>query len=365
MQKEFHLSERMSRIDTSQIRRAFDLASKLKDPLNLSIGQPHYRMPDEIAAAIEKAIRDGKTTYTPTQGIFPLREAISQKETTSARTVNPDNVIISSGVSSLLQLIFMSFIDPGDTVVLIDPYFLMYKSLADFFNARIITLPEDFTEDDIQSLDASKLKMILYASPSNPTGSILQRKQIQSLANLAESTGAILVSDEIYELFDYDEKFVSAGDVYPDSIVLKGFSKTFNMTGLRISYASGPSPVIKALTILQQYTVVCAPAPVQWAGITALGLDMSEYVNLYRKNRDLCVNMLKEKTKFPYPSGAFYIFPEVPESDAVFIERAASEKNLIIVPGNIFSRKNHHVRISYATTEEKLKAGLQAFLDLL
>jgi len=363
--KNLYLSERMSRIDTSQIRRAFDLASRLEKPINLSIGQPHYRMPDEIASAIEKAVRDGKTSYTPTQGILPLREKISQVESIPERPVSPEGVLISSGVSSLLQLLFLCTIDPGDGILLIDPYFLMYKSLGDFFNASIETVPENFTEDDIAKISTSKLKLIIYASPSNPSGTILSGHQIKLLGKLADSTGALLVADEIYELFDYDNTFTTAAGVYPDALILKGFSKTYNMTGLRLSYATGPSEIIKAMTILQQYTIVCAPAPIQWAGITALDIDMSSYIDQYRNNRDYCVNKLKGFVKFPNPSGAFYIYPEIQGNDTEFVERAAGEKKLIIVPGSIFSHKTNHIRISFATTEDNLTRGIEAFLSLL
>ncbi|MDH5657295.1 MAG: aminotransferase class I/II-fold pyridoxal phosphate-dependent enzyme, partial [Spirochaetia bacterium] len=153
--------------------------------------------------------------------------------------------------------------------------------------------------------------------------------------------------------------------IYPDAMVLKGFSKTYNMTGLRLSYATGPLKVIGAMTVIQQYTVVCAPAPVQWAGLKALDLDMSSYIDLYRQNRNLCFEKLKPHTKFPYPSGAFYIFPEIPSIDTEFTEYAASEKKLIIVPGSIFSEKNNHVRISFATDQDHLTAGLDAFISLL
>jgi aminotransferase len=363
--KSAYLSERMSRIDSSGIRKAFDLAAKLKDPINFSIGQPHYSAPVEITEAIAKALKDGATAYTNTSGILPLRERIARKyREVNGFTAHPDNILISSGVASLLQLLFMATIDKGTKVLITDPCFLIYRSMLSFFNADTITIPENFTAEDLASVKADGLKMILYSSPSNPTGYVMDRGRIEQLAQLASKTGALLVSDEIYELFDYEKQFVSAASVYPEAVTLTGFSKSYSMTGLRLAAATGPEALIKAMTTIQQYTVVCAPAPVQWGGITALDLDMSAYVAMYKKNRDLIASALKPYTKFPDPGGAFYIFPETPISGDEFIVKAVNEKNLILVPGSIFSENKNSIRISYAAGEETLQRGIEALTSL-
>ncbi len=360
-----YLSERMNRIDSSGIRKAFDLAAKLKNPVNFSIGQPHYPTPPEIIESVTKALRDGHTAYTNTSGILPLRERLARKY----REVNgfhaePDNILISSGVASLLQLLFMATIDKGDKVLVTDPCFLIYRSMLSFYNADVLTIREDFSEEDLLNLDTSGLKMILYSSPSNPTGFVMDRHRISLLAGIASKTGALLVSDEIYELFDYEKEFVSAAAVYPEAVTLTGFSKTYSMTGLRLAAATGPRDLIKAMTTIQQYTVVCAPAPVQFGGIAALDLDMSPYVNMYKKNRDLIAGALRPYTDFPKPGGAFYIFPDTPVSGDDFIVKAVEEKQLILVPGSIFSDKKNCIRISYAASEETLNRGIQLLTEL-
>ena len=360
------LSERMSSIDSSAIRRIFDLSAKLEDPINLSIGQPHFRMPEPICEALAKALREGKTAYTQTQGILELREALSQKcKTKNGFQVHPDQLLISSGVSSLIQLLFMVTLEPGDRILLTDPFFLIYKSLADFFGARTSFIPENFAEEDVQKQDLESLKLIIISTPSNPTGHIQSKKQIQLLANLAEQSGALLVSDEIYELYDYEQSFQSPASLYPSTLTLSGFSKSYSMTGLRLGAAAGPPGIIKAMTRLQQYTVVCAPTPVQFAGLAALDLDMSSYIRTYKKNRDYCIDALEGLLPFHYPAGAFYIFAEVPEEDQIFIERAIKEKKLLLVPGRIFSDSRRHVRISYAVDRPILERGIQALKELL
>lgn len=360
------LSERMQRIDTSQIRRMFDLAGTLKNPINLSIGQPHYTTPEPVIEALNKALSDGFTSYTQTQGILPLREKLAQKwQSDGMIKADPDNILISAGVSGLLVLLFLALIDRGDRVLLIDPTFLIYKSMLEFYNASIETIPESFGADDIAKINPDGLKMILFAMPSNPSGKILSKDQLQMLGNLADQSGATLVSDEIYEIFDYENKFVPAASVYPQTLTLKGFSKSYSMTGLRLAAATGPEHIIKAMTTIQQYTIVCAPTPVQHAGITALDVDMSEFVAQYAKNRIAILNALEKKVNCFSPDGAFYVFPEIDCDDMKFVEKAIREQELLIVPGSIFTETSYRIRISYAVEEESLNRGIKALLTLL
>ncbi|MCR9145562.1 MAG: aminotransferase class I/II-fold pyridoxal phosphate-dependent enzyme [bacterium] len=371
-------SERMARIDTSEIRRMFALAATLKNPINLSIGQPHFPAPAPVRDAISEALARNQTTYTQTQGIVELRERLSRKfSEANGFEAHPDRILISSGVSSLIQLLFMATIDPGDRVLLTDPAFLIYRSLLEFLGAQIEYIPENFTADDMAAFRAADqaassadrnrrpLKLIIFCTPSNPSGHIMTDDQIRMLANLAEDKGALLVADEIYELFDYENRFKSAAAIYPNTVTFMGYSKSYSMTGLRLSAATGPESVIKAMTTLQQYTVVCAPAPVQWAGIAALDLDMSTYVGEYKTNRDYCLERLRDKLEFTYPAGAFYIFARIPGTDREFVERAIQEKELLVVPGRIFSRSEDRVRISYATDRSTLERGMDALLALI
>ncbi len=370
----FPLSKRMVHIDTSAIRQMFDLSSQLKDPINLSIGQPHFPTPTPICEALIKAVKDGKTSYTQTQGILELRERMAQKyEEKNNFKANPEDIIISSGVASLIQLICMACIEPQDCILLTDPCFLIYRSLSIFFGAQIEYIPENFTEEDITQLDSSKLKLIIISNPSNPTGHIQTKEQIHLLAELAEKSGAILVCDEIYELYDYDNSFQSPASYYPKTLTLSGFSKSYSMTGLRLAAATGPKEIIQSMITLQQYTVVCAPTPVQYAGLTALDMDMSHHITLYKNNRDYCLAQLEKENysgrSICYPAGAFYIFlrltKEEENADQKFVERAIREKQLLVVPGHIFSRSSQFIRLSYATEEKNIKRGIKALLELL
>ncbi|MCB1321960.1 MAG: aminotransferase class I/II-fold pyridoxal phosphate-dependent enzyme, partial [Leptospiraceae bacterium] len=354
-----YLSRRMNHIDTSQIRRMFDLAAKLDSPINLSIGQPHFDTPDSVVEAARKALREKKTAYSQTQGILPLRERLSQKfQEVNGFSASAENILVTSGVASVLQLLYLTTVDPDDEVLLVEPSFLIYRGLSSFFGARMRTIPEDFSASDLENLKFDRLKLILFSSPSNPTGRILSEDQVRALGNLADRTGALLCSDEIYEIFDYDGKFKSAAAIYPNAVTMMGFSKSYSMTGMRLAAVSGPEALIRAMTTLQQYTIVCAPTPNQWAGIAALDTDMTDYVADYRKRRDFMVNELKDHYRFGPPDGAFYLFAEVPEDALKFVQRGIDEHQLLVVPGSIFTDRGNWIRISYAANDETLERGV-------
>ncbi|MCB1142163.1 MAG: aminotransferase class I/II-fold pyridoxal phosphate-dependent enzyme [Leptospiraceae bacterium] len=357
----------MSRIDSSPIRKAFELAATLKNPINLSIGQPHFPCPENILDAMDKAARDGKTSYTLSAGIPILREAIAEKYRSFNKISNaePKNVLITSGVSSALLLLFNAFLDPADTCLIISPYFLMYPSMIRFNGGNVITLDENFSESDLEELKNKKIKFIIYSSPSNPSGKILTLNQLKALANFAENSGAIIISDEIYELFDYDNNFLSIGSFYDKVITLSGFSKSYNMTGLRLASILAPESIITALTTLQQYTIVCAPSVVQYAGLEALKTDMTSYIYDYREKRDFVFDSLKEKYTLTKSQGAFYYFLKIPGNDEEFIKKAILEHSLILVPGYIFHPTHNYVRISFATEWDQLKAGVSALLRMV
>jgi aspartate/methionine/tyrosine aminotransferase len=360
------LAQKMSLIDSSPIRKAFELARSIENPINFSIGQPHFPCPSPIVDAMKQALDEGKTSYTLTAGIPELREAIAEKYRNFNKIsyATSDRVLVTSGISSSLFLLFNALVDPGDECLIVSPYFLMYPSMLGFYGAKVHTVHESFQESDLGKWESKKLKIILFSTPSNPTGKILAKEQLDALARLAEKTGAYLVSDEIYELFDYDNKFSSIGSEYEKTITLSGFSKTYNMTGLRLSSILGPLDVMKALTTLQQYTVVCAPAPVQWAGIVALKTDMSSYISDYKEKRDYVYNELKDYYEMNKSDGAFYYFLKVPINDEDFVKKAVEQEKLILVPGYIFCEDHNHVRLSFACEWDQLKKGIAALQRL-
>ena len=193
---------------------------------------------------------------------------------------------------------------------------------------------------------------------------MLGRGELESLAELARQKELVVISDKIYNEFCYDQPYVSMAGVYERTLLLRGFSKTYGMTGWRLGYATGPDELIEKMAMVQQYTFVCAPNMVQWAGITALKTDMSKEVDSYRRKRDLVYEGLSQAFELQKPGGAFYMFPRAPEDDSERFVRKAIEQNVLIIPGNVFSSRNSHFRVSYATSEELLSRGVEILCGL-
>lgn len=356
----------MNGLDTSPIRKAFELAASIKDPINLSIGQPHFPCPKNIIEALNKAAENGKTSYTLTAGIPELREALAEKYKTQNKIeyAISNRILVTSGISSALLLLFTAIVNKDDECLIITPYFLMYPSMLKFHGAKLHFINENFTEDDIKKLNFNNLKLIIYSNPSNPTGYIFSRKQLELLVGVAEKYDSYLISDEIYELFDYDKEFISVGSFYDKAITLSGFSKTYNMTGLRLASILAEEEVIKALTTLQQYSIVCAPSNVQYAGLEALKTDMSFYIQDYKEKRDFVYESLKDYYPIQKSKGAFYYFLPIKGNDEEFVKKAVLEKKLITVPGFIFNDSHSYIRISFASEKLNLERGVEALKQL-
>ena len=262
----------------------------------------------------------------------------------------------------------LALVNPGDEVILFDPYFVAYPSLvrlAGGVPVVIDTLP-DFRIDLNQVEDAisPRTKMILFNSPGNPTGIVASEAETRGLAELAARHGIVLASDEIYRMFCYDAPFISPAIYNPETLVIDGFSKAYAMTGWRVGYAHGPEAIITAMTKLQQYTYVCAPQPLQWASAVALDVDMQPHVDTYRKKRDHLVAGLHDDYELVTPGGAFYAYPKVPRGTGTEFVAAAIERQLLIIPGKIFSRHDTHFRISYAADDITLERGIEVLRAL-
>jgi aspartate aminotransferase/aminotransferase len=364
------IAQRTAAFQSSGIRRVFDLAAKLENPCNLSIGQPDFDVPERVRNACKDAIDAGRNGYSQTQGIAPLRERL-QADIDRRYGHSDRKVFVSSGTSGGLTLAMLAMVDPGDEVIFLDPYFVMYPSLISLAGGVpvVVSTYPDFQvdPDKIAAAITPKTKMIILNSPSNPTGIVATDSQLRAVAELAQRHGIALISDEIYSAFQYDEPFVSPASHNEQTIVIDGFSKSHAMTGWRVGWVHGPAEVIDTMSKLQQYTFVCAPQPAQWAGLEAIDVDLSHYRDQYRHKRDTIVAGLKDHYEITTPGGAFYVFPKVPDNFAnatQFVEQAISH-GLLIIPGNIFSKQDTHFRISYAASDETLDRGIEILQRLL
>ncbi len=355
------LADRMSRIDASGIRKVFAMAATMKNPVNLSIGQPDYDVDTLVKDEAIAAIQSGFNGYTQTWGTEELRDGITEYYDTRFNA-KVENVMVTSGVSGGLYLALMATINPGDEVIFADPYFVMYPHLVNLLGGipvPVNTYPDfKLNPERVEAAITPKTKMIIVNSPGNPTGVTLNRAELEALAAVAKKHNLLVITDEIYEALQYDEKAATMVGMYENVILLNGLSKSAGMTGWRLGWAAGPSDIIQAMNTLQQYTFVCAPSIVQKAAVVALKADMTEKVDAYREKRDLIYNGLQGQFEIAKPGGAFYIFPKAPDGHGDAFVKSAIENNLLIIPGSVFSVVKTHFRISFAATNETLQQGL-------
>jgi aspartate aminotransferase/aminotransferase len=361
------LADRTKAFDSSGIRKVFDLAAKMKDPINLSIGQPDFDVPVKVKDACIDAIEAGKNAYALTQGMPVLREKL-QTRVDQEYGHSDRRVFVSSGTSGGLSLAMWSLVNPGDEVIVFDPYFVMYTALTQLVGGVpvVVDTYPDFRIDldKVAAAITPRTKLILLNSPANPTGVIASEEEVRGLAQLAAEKNVILLSDEIYRSFCYDAPFVSPAKYNDRTLVIDGFSKSHGMTGWRLGFVHGPAEIIDTMIKLQQYTFVCAPQPVQWAGAVALDVDVSAHVEDYKRKRDLIYAGLSDLYEVVKPRGAFYIFPKAPWGTGSEFVTKAIENQLLIIPGNIFSRRDSHFRISYAAPDETIYRGIDVLRDL-
>ena len=365
------IAERAKLIDASGIRKVFALAAELKDPVNFSIGQPDFDVPEALKEEAIKAIKAGQNKYSQTAGDSLLKERIAERIDKEFGWSRPA-ILITSGVSGGLLLAFLAIVNPGDEVIIPDPYFVMYKHLVNMLGGKCVFVDSypDFKlpVEKVAEAITNKTKMIILNSPCNPTGAVYSEQQIKALAKIAAEKDILILTDEIYERFCYDSKCTSIANYYERALLLRGFSKSYAMTGWRLAYAAAHeclTNVIEQMTKIQQYTFVCAPTPFQKAAIAALNYETGDFVDAYRRKRDLLYEGLKDKFELVKPGGAFYAFVKAPGgSGTEFVEKAI-KNNVLIIPGNVFSEKDTHLRISYATSDEKIQQGVEILRSLI
>ncbi len=363
------LSQRSRSVDASGIRKVFDLGAKIANPINLSIGQPDFDVPPSVRQAAVQAIESRQNGYTVTQGIAPLRERIATDLQAECGTPLP--VLMTSGVSGGILLALMAALNPGDEVVLGDPYFVIYKHavrLVGGVPVFVDTYPDfKFRAERYEAAITPRTKILVLATPSNPTGVLLADDELRQAAELAERHNILLLVDEIYNQLTYDGPCPCSMRHAPHrTLLLRGFGKSYGMTGWRLGYAAGPQFLIEEMTKLQQYTFVCAPSMVQHAGLAALDADISGHVDDYRRKRDLVARLLAGTFEFAKPGGGFYFFPRVPERFAgatAFVEQAIAQ-SVLIIPGSVFSERDTHFRLSYATSDENIERGCEILCRL-
>ncbi len=366
------IANRVHSFSSGGIRQVFQLAAQLKNPINLAIGQADFNVPQSIKDRIKSAIDNNHNDYALAQGIEPLRRELQNR--IQQRFGHEDRqVFITPGTSSGLTLACLSLVNPGDEVIFFDPYFVQYPALVQLAGGvpvKIDTYP-DFSVDlaKVERAISPRTKMIIVNSPANPTGCCLTESELKGVAEIAQRLNIVVVSDEIYSTYSYDQLHLSMAQFNDTSIVIDGFSKSHAMAGLRLAYVHGPKSVVDAMVQLQQFTFVCAPHPIQWGGLAVLETDTESFMTAYRKKRDWLIESLRPYYEIPQPSsehpgGAFYLFPKLPWGTGQVFFETALDQNLILIPGNVFSDRDTHFRISYAVSDDVLQQGAEVLKRL-
>ncbi|OGP74242.1 MAG: aspartate aminotransferase [Deltaproteobacteria bacterium RBG_16_49_23] len=356
------ISERLKNIKPSGVRRIFDLARKMKDPINLSIGEPDFDIPEPLKEEGIEWIRKGFNKYTPTQGIPELREKITLH--LKKKGIHFDEVMVTAGVTGGLLLASLALINPGDEIIIPDPYFVMYEYQVLLMGGVPVfmdTYPDfRLREEELVRKISKRTKFIVINSPNNPTGAVYPKEDLERIVRIARERDLVILSDDIYDNFVFDAPSCSCiGQLYEKTLTFGGFSKGWAMTGWRLGYVAGPKEILQQMITLQQYTFSSINSFAQKAAVKALDFDVGDYIQGYKRKRDIIYEGLKEKFNVQKPQGAFYIFPEIPGGDGeAFVERAI-QNNLFFVPGSVFSKRNTHVRISFAASDETLFKGIE------
>ncbi|TVQ54679.1 MAG: pyridoxal phosphate-dependent aminotransferase [Phycisphaerales bacterium] len=374
------ISQRAGAIDVSGIRRAFELGGQLDNPINLSIGQPDFPVPEAIKRSAIEAIEKNRNGYTLTRGAPELLDSVAGRLRTDVGwDLSSDGIMhmITSGTSGALLLAYLAVLNPGDEVIIPDPYFVVYPAIGEMVGAKTVyceTYPDfRMTAERIEALITDRTKMVLINSPGNPTGVVLSSQELQDILELCRKHGILLVSDEIYDAFTYEEsledgRFPTPARFGQDMLLVRGFGKTYGCTGWRMGYAAGPSTLIQQMMKLQQYTFVCAPSMAQVGLAGAFEVDLGEHIRTYQSRRDRVAEAFGDVTDLVQPGGAFYAFVKVPArlgvSSEEFFMRAIN-RNVIVIPGHVFSRRDTHFRLSYATPDEQLDRGLAILRELM
>ncbi len=364
------IAKRVANFDSSHISEAFSRIREIPDPVDLSIGFPEDPTPDYIKAAGIRAITNDFTRYTPANGIFELRVAISEKLSRENNLkVTPERVAVTPGVTTGILLAYLTLLDPGDEILIPDPYFPPHFALAELIGAvpvAIDTYPSfQLTAKLIERYITPKTKVLVINSPNNPSGAVYPERELRRIARLAKQHNLTIISDEIYEYFCYDSPHFSIGSVYPNTVTLNGFSKAYAMTGWRIGYMTGPTDVMAAVNQVQQYVVFSNSSIAEKAALAALRHNPTRLTRKYHNKRDTVLRYLDGTFEVYGSQGSFFAYVPLPPgiTDVEFCQEAAAQ-GLIILPSRAFSQRHDYVRVSFAATHLTLVRGLKILRKL-
>ncbi len=371
------LSDKVTALKPSGIRKFFDIVSEMKDAISLGVGEPDFDTPWHIRDEGIYALERGRTFYTSNAGLKELREEISNYiKRTQGVCYNPDNeILVTVGGSEAIDIGLRAIINPGDEVIIPQPSYVSYEPCAVLAGAKpvIINLKAEnefrLKPDELLNTITDKTKILILPYPNNPTGAIMEREDLEVIAKIIKEKDILVMSDEIYAALTYKDKhvsIVSLDGMKERTILINGFSKAYAMTGWRLGYSCAPKEITAQMTKIHQYAIMCAPTTSQYAAVSALKKgddDVEEMRQSYNQRRRFLLNAFKEMELECFePYGAFYVFPCIKEfnmSSEEFATKLLMEEKVAVVPGTAFGACGEgFVRISYAYSLENLKEAL-------
>ncbi len=381
------LNETILNIKPSGIRKFFDLVSEMDNVISLGVGEPDFDTPWHIRDEGIYALERGKTFYTSNSGLKELRQEIcNYQKRTQGIEYNPLNeVLVTVGGSEAIDIGLRTMLNAGDEVIIPQPAYVSYEPCTLLAGGKSVIInlksENDFrlTPNELLNAITSKTKVLILAYPNNPTGAIMEKEDLEKIAQICINKNIYVMSDEIYSALTYKGEHISIASLpqmKERTILINGFSKAYAMTGWRLGYACGPSDIIKQMTKIHQFAIMCAPTTSQYAAIEALkngDEDVKTMREAYNQRRRFLMNSFKEMNiKCFEPYGAFYVFPCIKEfgfSSEEFATKLLEEEHVAVVPGSAFGQSGEgFLRISYAYSIENLKEAiirLKRFIEKL
>ena len=374
-------ADRVERVEPSATLAISNAAAELEadgiDVVDLSVGEPDFPTPENIVDAGKQAIDEGYTGYAPSDGIPELKEAIAEKFGDDGLDYATDEIIVTPGGKQALFETFMTLLDEGDEVVLLDPAWVSYEAMAKMAGAdikRVDLSPHEFqlepALDELAATVSDDTDFLVINSPSNPSGAVFSDAALEGVRDLAVDHDFAVLADEIYQRIAYtDDTPTSLGslDGMGDrTVTLNGFSKAYSMTGWRLGYVGMPKPLREQASKIQSHSVSCATHFVQRAGVEALRNTeraVAEMRSAFRERRDMLLDLFADHGKeVPFPDGAFYMMLPVDEDDQTWCEGAIEEAHVATVPGSAFGTPGY-ARLSYAASEQRLREGVDRLVE--
>lgn len=372
------ISKTVVSLKKSGIRKFFDIVSEMKDVISLGVGEPDFDTPWHIREEGIYALEKGKTFYTSNAGLKELRVEIDNYlKRTQNISYNPDTeIIVTVGGSEAIDIGLRAMVNAGDEVIIPQPSYVSYEPCAILAGAKplIIDLKAEnefrLTAEELKNATTDKTKILILPFPNNPTGAIMERKDLEEIAKVCIENDIYVISDEIYGELSYKEKHVSIASIAgmkERTILINGFSKAYAMTGWRLGYACGPKEIIEQMVKIHQYAIMCAPTTSQYSAVEALKKgddDVKLMRESYNQRRRFLMNAFKEMGLECFePYGAFYVFPSIKEfgmTSEEFAMKFLEEEHVAVVPGTAFGDSGEgFLRISYAYSIENLKRAME------